>query len=166
MTRVGLLSDTHSHVDEKIIHHLKTCDEIWHAGDIGDMQVVNRLSSIALLRAVSGNIESGEVYHRFPEQLVFTCEEVKVLMRHITGYPKHYDLLALAEIESHKPDLVIGGHSHILRIMYDEHNNCLFMNPGSAGQEGQHLERTLIRFTIDGKQIRNAEVIELGKRGR
>ncbi len=166
MTRIGLISDTHGHLDEKLLQHFEECNEIWHAGDIGDMEIANKLNSIRPLRAVYGNIDDRNVNTVYPEQLVFECEKVKVLLRHITGYPGKYDPMALKEIQLHQPNLVIAGHSHILRIMYDENNNCLFMNPGSAGHQGLHNERTIIRFTIDGKDIRNAEVVELGKRGR
>lgn len=166
MIRIGLLSDTHGHLDDKTLSHFEECDEIWHAGDIGDLSIAEKLSQLRPLRAVHGNIDDNTVYSIYPEQLVFQCEQVKVLIRHITGYPGHYDPLAIEEIQLHKPDLVIAGHSHMLRIMYDEKNNCLFMNPGAAGHQGNHIERTIIRFTVDGKQIRRAEVVELGKRGR
>ena len=166
MTRIGLLSDTHGQLDEKILQHFEECNEIWHAGDIGDISIANKLNSIRPLRAVYGNIDDKNVNTVYPEQLVFECEKVKVLLRHITGYPGKYEPKALKEIKTHQPDLVIGGHSHILRIIYDNNNNCLFMNPGAAGHHGLHLVRTIIRFTIDGKDIRDAEVVELGKRGR
>lgn len=166
MIRIGLLSDTHGHLDEKLLSHFEECDEIWHAGDIGETGIANKLRSLRPLRAVHGNIDDKNLSAVYPEQQVFHCEEVKVLMRHIAGYPGKYNPLALKEFQLHNPDLVIAGHSHILRIMYDEKNKFLFMNPGAAGHQGMHLERTILRFTIDGKQIRNAEVIELGKRGR
>jgi putative phosphoesterase len=166
MIRIGLLSDTHGYLDDKILEHFQECEEIWHAGDIGDGQVAKQLSAFRPLRAVYGNIDSREINTVFPEQDIFQCEEVKVMIRHITGYPGKYDPLAKKEIELHQPDLLIAGHSHILRIMYDEQHKCLFMNPGAAGHHGLHLVRTLVRFTIDGKAIRDAEVVELGKRGR
>ena len=165
MTRIGLLSDTHGFLDEKIFDYFKDCDEIWHAGDFGT-DVATRLKERSrLIRGVYGNIDGLDIRTVYPEQLVFTCEEVKVLIRHIGGSPPRYNpetRLALAE---HKPQLFICGHSHILKVMYDEKINCLHMNPGAAGRLGWHKMRTILRFVIDGKNMKECEVIELGKRG-
>ncbi|HEX4876288.1 MAG TPA: metallophosphoesterase family protein [Chitinophagaceae bacterium] len=165
MTKIGLISDTHGYLDEKILEHLQICDEIWHAGDFGD-GVAYRLNAESgrSVKGVFGNIDSQEVRTEFPEQLVFMCEEVKVMIRHISGSPPRYNPATKKELALHKPDLLIAGHSHILKIMYDDAINCLYMNPGAAGRQGWHKVRTIVRFVIDGKDIRQCEVIELGKR--
>lgn len=168
MTRIGLLSDTHGYLDENIFTHFKDCDEIWHAGDVGDelfkSEAFDRLRKFKPLKAVYGNIDGQAVRSEFPEQLVFMCEEVKVMIRHIGGYPPKYNPATKKELAIHKPQLFITGHSHILKIMYDDRINCLHMNPGAAGKQGWHKMRTIIRFAIDGKDIRDCAVIELGKR--
>lgn len=165
MTRVGLISDTHGFLDEKIFEHFKNCDEVWHVGDFGSMELVRGLMPrVTMLRGVYGNIDGQDIRKEFPEQLVFTCEGVKVMMRHIGGYPPRYNPPTKKEILIHKPQLFISGHSHILKIMYDDKLNCLHMNPGAAGKQGWHKMRTLIRFVIDGKEMKDCEVIELGKR--
>jgi putative phosphoesterase len=169
VTKIGLISDTHSFLDESVFEHFKDCSAIWHAGDFGE-GVLERLikwkgsSSINNLFGVYGNIDGQDIRNRFPEQAVFMCEEVKVMMRHIGGYPPKYNALTKKEILHHKPQLFISGHSHILKIMYDDKLHCLHMNPGAAGKQGWQKARTLIRFTIDGKEMKNCEVIELGKR--
>lgn len=164
MKRIGLISDTHSYLDEKVFDHFSSCDEIWHAGDFGAMAVADQLSAFKPLKGVYGNIDDASIRMRFPEQLVFTCEEVKVMMRHIGGAPPKYNPETRKELLLHKPHLFISGHSHILKIIYDEKINCLHMNPGAAGKQGWHKVRTLIRFTIDGANMKDCEVIELGKR--
>lgn len=163
MTRVGLLSDTHGFLDDNIFEHFKNCNEIWHAGDFGET-VASRLQEKMILKAVYGNIDSHALRAEFPEQLVFMCEEVKVMMRHIGGYPPRYNPETKKELLLHQPQLFISGHSHILKIMFDDKLQCLHMNPGAAGKAGWHKVRTLIRFVIDGKNMRDCEVIELGKR--
>lgn len=167
MKRIGLLSDTHGYYDENIAQHFKHCDEIWHAGDIGNISVVTRLADLSgpEHRYIHGNIDGPEIRNLYPEQIVFMCEEVKVLMRHIGGSPPNYNPETKKELLIHRPQLFITGHSHILKIMFDEKLNCLYMNPGAAGNEGWHKIRTIIRFVIDGKDIRECEVVELGKRG-
>lgn len=164
MKRIGLISDTHSYLDEKVFDHFSSCDEIWHAGDFGAMAVADQLSAFKPLKGVYGNIDDASIRMKFPEQLVFTCEEVKVMMRHIGGAPPKYNPETRKELLLHQPLLFISGHSHILKIIYDEKINCLHMNPGAAGKQGWHKVRTLIRFTIDGANMKDCEVIELGKR--
>ncbi len=163
MTRIGLLSDTHGYLDENIFRHFNNCDEIWHGGDFGD-DVAESLKDFKPLKAVFGNIDTAVIRSEFPEQLVFTCEEVKVMLRHIGGYPPRYNPPTKKELLLHQPKLFISGHSHILKVMYDDALECLHMNPGAAGKHGWHKIRTAIRFVIDGKNIRDCEVIELGNR--
>lgn len=163
MTRIGLLSDTHGFLDEAIFKHFDPCDEIWHAGDFG-VGVADPLKKFKPLKAVFGNIDDQAIRNAFPEQLVFVCENVKVMIRHIGGSPPKYNPETRKELTLHRPQLFISGHSHILKVIYDDTINCLHMNPGAAGKQGWHKIRTLLRFTIDGADIRNCEVIELGKR--
>ena len=163
MTRIGLISDTHGFLDTAVFEHFSNCDEIWHAGDFGEA-VIQPLQDKKILRGVYGNIDSHKIRTEFPEQLVFMCEEVKVMMRHIGGYPPKYNPETKKEILIHQPQLFISGHSHILKVMFDEKINCLHMNPGAAGKSGWHKVRTLLRFVIDGKNMKDCEVIELGKR--
>lgn len=165
MTRIGLLSDTHHFLDEAIFAHFKDCAEVWHAGDFGSMELVQDLKRrVPLLRGVYGNIDAADIRMEFPEQLIFRCENVNVMMKHIGGYPPRYNPETKKELLLHKPQLFISGHSHILKIMYDEKLHCLHMNPGAAGKQGWHKVRTIIRFTIDGEEMKDAEVIELGAR--
>lgn len=161
MTRIGLISDTHNFLDEAVFNHFKECDEIWHAGDFGTAAIADRLSDFKPLRGVYGNIDGYDIKSMLPEQMVYQCEGVKVLMRHIGGYPPRYNAETKKELLIHKPQLFISGHSHILKIMYDDKLQCLHMNPGAAGKHGWHKVRTLIRFTIDGKDMKDCEVIEL-----
>lgn len=165
MKRIGLLSDTHSHWDDRYALHFKECDEIWHAGDIGDRKVAERLAQVApVFRAVYGNIDGSDLRHEYPEILRFKCEEVVVLMKHIGGYPGKYDRSIRSEIMTHTPTLFISGHSHILKVMMDRRIGCLHINPGAAGLYGQQPVRTLVRFVIDGTDIKDLEVIELIER--
>lgn len=164
MTRIGLISDTHSFLDEAVFRHFENCHEIWHAGDFGNIQLATSLAKIKPLKGVYGNIDSNDIRSVYPEQLVFMCEEVKVMMRHIGGSPPKYNPETRKELTLHQPSLFISGHSHILKVMYDSAINCLHMNPGAAGKHGWHKVRTLIRFVIDGKEMKDCEVIELGKR--
>ena len=164
MTRIGLISDTHGFLDPQVFDHFKQCDEIWHAGDFGDEEIARRLKEEKKLKGVFGNIDGIELRSAFPEQLVFYCEEVKVMMRHIGGSPPNYNPETRKELQLHQPKLFIAGHSHILKVMYDEKINCLHMNPGAAGKQGWHKVRTIIRFVIDGSNMKDCEVIELGKR--
>ena len=164
MTRIGLISDTHGFLDDAVLKHFEHCDEIWHAGDFGNAGVAERLAGLRPLKGVYGNIDGQDIRSEFPEVMRFTCEDVKVLMIHIGGYPGKYSALAKQEIISYKPAIFIAGHSHILKIMYDSKYQCLHMNPGAAGKQGWHKIRTLVRFSIDGADIKDCEVIELGKR--
>lgn len=166
MTSIGLISDTHGFLDEQVLQHFDTCDEIWHAGDWGSLSVVEQLKGVKnhSLKGVYGNIDGQDIRSLYPEQLVFYCEEVKVMIRHIGGYPPRYNPPTKKELQQHRPRLFISGHSHILKVMYDEALQCLHMNPGAAGKQGWHQVRTVLRFVIDGADIRNLEVIELGKR--
>jgi putative phosphoesterase len=163
MTRIGLISDTHSFLDEKVLEYFKDCDEVWHAGDFGD-GVIDKLKDIKSIKGVYGNIDDQKIRHEFPEQLVFNCEQVKVMMRHIGGSPPNYNPETRKELAIHKPQLFISGHSHILKVIYDDKIKCLHINPGAAGKQGWHKVRTIIRFAIDGSDIKNCEVIELGKK--
>ena len=161
MKRIGLLSDTHGYWDSKYEKYFSECDEIWHAGDIGTVEVAEKLAAIKPLRAVYGNIDSGDLRKMFCEKYRFKCEEVEVLIKHIGGYPGHYDASIRGSIFARPPQLFISGHSHILKVLYDKTLQCLHINPGAAGMSGFHKVRTLVRFTIDGKDIKDLEVIEL-----
>ncbi|MEO7312538.1 MAG: metallophosphoesterase family protein [Chitinophagaceae bacterium] len=166
MKSIGLLSDTHDWLDEAVFSHFANCDEIWHAGDFGTVGIANRLAegSGLLVRGVYGNIDAIDIQSRFPEELRFECEGIKVLMKHIGGYPGRYAPGVKNAITSYKPQLFISGHSHILKVMYDEKLSCLHMNPGAAGKQGWHKVRTIIRFKIAEGKMSNCEVIELGTR--
>ena len=165
MTRIGLISDTHGYLDENVFKHFQKCDEIWHAGDFGTAEIAKQLAAQSglMLKGVFGNIDGQDIRSEFPEQLVFNCEQVKVMMRHIGGYPPKYNPETKKELLIQKPQLFISGHSHILKIIYDNQLNCLYINPGAAGKQGWQKVRTIIRFAIDGKEIKDCEVIELGK---
>ena len=163
MTKIGLISDTHSYLDETIFEHFKDCDEVWHGGDFGE-GTVEKFKSFKTFKGVYGNIDGNDIRTEFPEQLVFMCEEVKVMIRHIGGYPPRYNPETKKELLIHQPQLFISGHSHILKIMYDSTLQCLHINPGAAGKHGWHKIRTIVRFAIDGKNIKDCEVIELGGR--
>lgn len=167
MTRIGLLSDTHGYLDDSIFKHFEQCHEIWHAGDFGTIAIANRLTEQTglLVRGVYGNIDGYDVRSVYPEKLAWTCEGVKVFMQHIGGYPNKYAPGVKDEIIKSKAQLFISGHSHILKIIYDDKLQCLHINPGAAGNQGWHKVRTLVRFTIDGKDIKDCEVVELGRRG-
>lgn len=161
MKRIGLLSDTHSYWDERYATHFAECDEIWHVGDMGNIGIADKLKAIAPLRAVYGNIDGQDVRREFPETLRFMCEGVDVLMKHIGGYPGKYDRSVYNILTIKPPKLFISGHSHILKVMMDHRYRMLHINPGAAGQYGQQPVRTLVRFTIDGPDIKDLEVIEL-----
>ena len=164
MKRIGLLSDTHGFWDERYAKYFSECDEIWHAGDIGTVEVADRLTAIAPLRAVYGNIDGGDLRYMFTEKYRFMCEDVDVLMKHIGGYPVRSDASVRGMIYAKPPKLFVSGHSHLLKVMYDKTINCLHINPGAAGVSGFHKVRTLVRFVIDGSEIRDLEVIELGEK--
>ena len=164
MKRIGLLSDTHGYWDERYTKYFSECDEIWHAGDFGSSEIADRLSALKPLRGVFGNIDGHDLRMRFSEKYRFKCEEVEVLMKHIGGYPGHYDPSIRGSIFARPPKLFISGHSHILKVVYDKTLGCLHINPGAAGISGFHKVRTLVRFTIDGSEIKDLEVIELGEK--
>lgn len=163
MIRIGLLSDTHAYWDEKFRKYFDSCDEIWHAGDIGSVEVAEQLAALKPLRAVYGNIDGRELRLTYPETLRFRCEEAEVVMKHIGGYPGKYHPSIRRELLTQPPQLFISGHSHILKVMFDPQLNMLHINPGAAGLYGFHKQRTLVRFTIDGKQFKDLEIIELNK---
>ncbi len=162
MTKIGLISDTHSFLDDAVFDHFKNCDEIWHAGDFGNMELVEKLAAFKPLRGIYGNIDTNDIRAIYPEKLFFTCEKVNVFIQHIGGYPKRYAPGVKKDIIAHGSQLFISGHSHILKVMYDAEVNCLHMNPGAAGKQGWQKVRTLIRFSIEGIEIKDCEVIELG----
>jgi len=164
MTRIGLISDTHGYLDPSVLRHFTECDEIWHAGDFGNTALVHELQAFKPLKGVYGNIDGTEIRSTFPETLIFDCEEVKVLMTHIGGYPGRYHPAIKKQLELHRPLLFISGHSHILKIQFDEKLQCLHINPGAAGKQGWHNVRTIVLFDIDGKMIKNCRVVELGSR--
>jgi putative phosphoesterase len=164
MTRIGLISDTHNYLDEAVFKYFENCDEIWHAGDFGTAAISDKLKAFRPLRGVYGNIDGYDIRSEFPEKLRFKCEEVEVLMTHIGGYPGKYSPAIRSELKANPPQLFIAGHSHILKVMYDDNLKCLHMNPGAAGNSGWHKIRTIIRFVIDCKDMKQCEVIELGTR--
>jgi hypothetical protein len=163
--KIGLISDTHSHFEERIPHYFKDCDEIWHAGDIGEGYIIETLSDIAPVVAVYGNIDTIEFQEKFPENAIFSREGKRILITHIAGKPPSYNPRVKNLIQEIKPDIFICGHSHILRVIPDKQNNCLYINPGAAGRQGFHQIKTLIRFNLEKEGIKNMEVIEMGKRG-
>lgn len=164
MKKILLLSDTHSHIDETILKYVRQADEVWHAGDIGDLAVTDMLKSIKPLRAVYGNIDNDKARKEFPLNNRFLCEDVDVWITHIGGYPGKYNQSIRTEIQNNPPKLFICGHSHILKVQFDKKLNLLHMNPGACGIYGFHQVRTMLRFEIDGDKIQNLEIIELGKK--
>ena len=165
MKRIGLLSDTHGYLDDRIIDFLSECDEVWHAGDIGTMEILEKLERFKLFRGVYGNIDGQQIRSAIPEIQRFRCEETEVFIKHIGGYPGRYDSSMLPYLKHDKLNLIITGHSHILKVIYDKKYGFLHINPGAAGIQGFHKMRTLVRFTINRDQIGDLEVIELGPRG-
>lgn len=179
MTRIGIISDTHGYWDDKFLTYFEECDEIWHAGDICSSETIERLQAPGvyaepcrscnparrrIVRAVCGNCDGGDLRRMFPEVLRFKCEDVDVLMKHIGGYPGRYDRSIQRQIYNRPPQLFISGHSHILKIQRDPLLGLLHINPGAAGQQGWHMERTLVRMTIDGAMMKDVEVITLTDR--
>lgn len=163
MVRIGLISDTHGHLADSVFEHFKYCDEIWHAGDFGTIELADRLSEFKPLRGVYGNIDGKEIRQTFPENLRFTIEGMDVWITHIGGYPDKYSPAVKKEIYLNPPQLFICGHSHILKVIFDKKINCLHLNPGAAGTHGWHKVQTLMRFAIDGGKVKDLEVIELKK---
>ena len=160
MRKIGLLSDTHGYLHPELTRIFKDCDEIWHAGDFGDIQTVETLKEIKPLRGVFGNIDGTEIRIEFPEFLRFWCEDVDVLITHIGGYPGNYSPAVRQIMQTKPPQLFISGHSHILKVINDKKHKCLHMNPGAAGRSGFHKVITMLRFIIDGKNIKDLEVVE------
>lgn len=160
MIKILLLSDTHSYIGNDILKYVKQVDEVWHAGDIGDIKVTDAIKTLKPIRAVYGNIDNAEIRVEFPEHIRFKCEDVDVWITHIGGYPNRYAIRIRETIKQNPPNLFISGHSHILKVMPDKKLNLLHMNPGAIGTHGLHNARTMLRFEIDGKKIQNLEVIE------
>jgi putative phosphoesterase len=166
MTRIELISDTHNYLDESVFHHFEKCNEIWHAGDFGNIGLAEELAALKPLKGVYGNIDGQDVRSVYPQKLVWTCEGVTVYMTHIGGYPNKYAPGIKQDLIKNKAGLFICGHSHILKIVYDQSLQCLHMNPGAAGNQGWHQVRTLIRFAIDGKEKRNCLHMNPGAAGK
>jgi len=164
MKKILLLSDTHSHIDDTILKYVHQADEVWHAGDIGDMIVTDTIKTLKPLRAVYGNIDDDKARIEFPLNNRFYCEDVDVWITHIGGYPGKYNQSIRTEIQNNPPKLFICGHSHILKVQFDKNLNLLHMNPGASGIYGFHQVRTMLRFEIDGDKIQNLEIVELGKK--
>jgi putative phosphoesterase len=165
-TKIALISDSHSYIDHKTLTYLQDVDEIWHAGDIGNMEVMNSLPKEKKVRAVFGNIDDLEIQSRYPEWVSWELEGVKVLMTHIGGKPPRYAKGVKTRIKESKSQLFVCGHSHICKVEYDKALNCLYMNPGAIGQQGFHQMRTLLLFDLEAGQIKNLRAVELGKRGK
>ncbi len=161
MTKVGILSDTHAYWDEKYLKYFEGCDEIWHVGDIGSLEVAERLAAFRPLRAVYGNIDGQDIRRAYPLVNRFTVDGADVLMKHIGGYPGKYDTSIAGTLFVRPPKLFISGHSHILKVKFDKTLNMLHINPGAAGKQGFHKTRTMVRLTIDNGQFKDLEVIEL-----
>jgi putative phosphoesterase len=164
MKQIVLLSDTHHTLDERFFSHFENADEIWHAGDIGSLEVTDQLKNFAPVRAVFGNIDNHKIRAHFKKMLLFRCEDVKVMMTHIGGYPNRYAKGIKERLEEIQADLFICGHSHILKVMYDKKIKTMHMNPGAIGDFGIHQVKTVLCFTIDGKDIKKLRVVEFPKR--
>jgi putative phosphoesterase len=162
--KIGLLSDTHNFLDENIYKYFEECDEIWHAGDIGSIEIADQLSDFKIFRAVYGNIDESSLRHKYPEELVFEIEGLKVYIIHIGAYPPRYNKSIRARLDEINPGLFICGHSHIVKIMNDPERKLLHINPGAAGRQGFHHMRSIVRFNILEGKIENIQLIELGKR--
>ncbi|MBX3254447.1 MAG: metallophosphoesterase family protein [Chitinophagaceae bacterium] len=164
MTKIGIIADTHGYLDDTIFRHFEQCDEIWHAGDFGNISVADQLASFKLLRGVYGNIDGNDIRAVYPEHIFFSVEQVPVFMQHIAGYPGRYAPGIKDKLRGTGARLFVSGHSHILKVMYDDKIQCLHINPGAAGKQGWHKVRTIVRLVIDGNNMRDCEVIELGAR--
>ena len=164
MKLIGLISDTHGWIHPRVFSFFSKCDEIWHAGDIGNIETIEKLKSFKPIRAVYGNIDGGSLRLEFNEYEIFTIDGVKVVLIHIGGYPGRYSRLARQLIQEHKPGLFISGHSHILKVIPDNKNNMLHINPGAAGNSGLHKVITLVKFTIDGTKITDLEILEIDRK--
>ncbi|KAA8483119.1 hypothetical protein BDE36_3764 [Arcticibacter tournemirensis] len=164
MKRIGLISDTHGFLDDAVFRHFEQCDEIWHAGDFGNLELADKLAAFKPLRGVFGNIDGKDIRTVYPEHLRFKCEDVDVWMTHIGGYPDHYSPQVRNLIYKDPPKMFISGHSHILKVIYDKKIGTLHLNPGAAGKQGWHKIRSLLRFSISDEKIHTLEIIELGNR--
>ncbi len=164
MKKIGLLSDTHGYLDPKIFDYFKDVDEIWHAGDVGSMDVIDQLEAFKPVRGIHGNIDDDKLRLAWPEHLSFMCEDMKILISHIGGKPYKYRQQSYPEIEKEKPDVFVCGHSHILLVQFDKKINAMWLNPGACGFKGFHKVKTILRFEVHGDQLKNMEAIELGKR--
>jgi hypothetical protein len=164
MKKILLLSDTHGFIDAQILKFVKQADEVWHAGDIGAIEVIDTIQKLKPVKAVYGNIDDAVVRNELPLDLKFTIEKVSVWITHIGGYPNRYDMRIREALKKNPPTIFISGHSHILKVMYDNKLNILHMNPGAAGKHGFHKVRTMLRFEINEEKISNLEIIELENR--
>lgn len=164
MPRIGLISDTHSYLDERVFKHFDDCDEIWHAGDFGSIEVADQLKAFKPFKGVYGNIDDKQIRAEYPEDLIFELEGKKIWMRHIVGQPKRYAKGIPQMIQEIRPDIIVCGHSHILRVITDHKHNTLYINPGAAGKHGFHQVRTLLKFDLSNAKISDMKVVELGKR--
>ena len=165
MKKILLLSDTHSFIDDQILKFVKQADEVWHAGDIGSLEVTDIIKKLKPLRAVYGNIDDNIARSEFPLDAKFEVENVKIWMTHIGGYPNNYYRRIREDIKLNPPKIFISGHSHILKVQYDKKLNLLHLNPGAAGNHGFHKVRTMLRFNLENSEIKDMEIIELSKRG-
>ena len=164
MKKIILLSDTHNSLDKRFTKHFQNADEIWHAGDIGDIKIIDQLRMYAKVRAVWGNIDNHIIRSEFKENLFFKCEGMKVMMTHIGGYPGRYSKKIISIIEQANPDIFISGHSHILKVIYDKKNNLLHMNPGAVGDYGIHKVKTILSFIIEDEKVKNLNIIEFPRK--
>ena len=164
MKKIILLSDTHNSLDKRFTKYFQNADEIWHAGDIGDIKIIDQLRMYAKVRAVWGNIDNHIIRSEFKENLFFKCEGVKVMMTHIGGYPGRYSKKIISIIEQANPDIFISGHSHILKVIYDKKNNLLHMNPGAMGDFGIHKVKTILSFIIEDEKVKNLNIIEFPRK--
>jgi phosphoesterase, MJ0936 family len=160
MKKIGIISDTHGYLHPETFSFFEKCDEIWHAGDIGNSDVLDQLSIIAPVKAVYGNCDDWDIRKQTSECLVFPCEEHKVVMMHIVGYPGKYDFRTIDVIKQEQPTILVAGHSHILKVMHDPKNQLFFINPGAAGKQGIHTRVTFLRFDISGKELSNMEIYD------
>ena len=163
MKKILLISDTHGFIDDKILSYCKSVDEVWHAGDIGSIEVVDKIKQLKPLKAVYGNIDNHVIRNEFPLDYIFSCEDVKVWITHIGGYPNRYSKRVSENLKYEKVGLFMCGHSHILKVINDKKHNLLHINPGAIGKHGFHNKRTMVRFEIDGKKIENLEIIEFNR---
>ena len=161
MKQVGIISDTHGYLDERFIPHLRDCDEVWHAGDIGSLEVADQISGLSVLKAVYGNIDGHSIRAEFTQVNRFICEDIDVMIKHIVGKPGSYDYSMKQYLFQNPPKLLIAGHSHILKIQNDPRLGFLFINPGAAGNSGFHKVKTMVKLTIDESNMKNCEVVEL-----